>query len=234
MKLVTSFFKGLRARLTLTYTLVTVLALLAIELLITLPVILVASLVRSDVGPYLNDTQSVLAPQARKFLQPGKEDIPGLQDWLESVVSAGYASLPAQKLMDSPAAVIVRSEPAYVLSKDGVVLAQVPFSPNNLVGRHFSPPDYANGGFYARSPSGNYLLQIPVRREIGSSDSIGVIVMTVTPPPSLMAQMWPFVAGGVIKILLPKGLTREALVFVQPHMGRSLDGLEMDIRRREE
>jgi NarL family two-component system sensor histidine kinase LiaS len=193
MKLITSFFKGLRARLTLTYTLVTVLALLALELAVVIPLAVALSLVRSNLGGYMNDAQYVLYPQASKYLQPGKEDLPGLQAWLEGVYRSGYASLPPQRLSDNPSAAIV----------------------NSLVGRKFAQPDYYQGNLYTRDPHGNYLLEIPVWQDKASSPMVGTIVLTVAPPPTLAGLVWALFAGGVIltALLLLVGVTPFGALF---------------------
>src|SRR3712207_8792315 len=76
------FLRSLRGKLILTYTIVTVLALLALEVL-ALGVMGAAGLYVLTGDPnrdgYLTDVISTLAPQARAYLQPGAEDLDGLQ-----------------------------------------------------------------------------------------------------------------------------------------------------------
>jgi hypothetical protein len=47
-----------------------------------------------------------------------------------------------------------------------------------------------------------------------------------------VAQKIGFVEGGVIKLVLSDTLTREGRAFVQPGMGRCLDGLTIDVRQK--
>jgi len=93
MKRLFSFFHGLRGKLILTYTLVTVLALLGLEILILALVVFASSMTDIDKRAYLGDVHYTLYPQASDFLQPGDEDIAGLQSWLEEVYASGRASL---------------------------------------------------------------------------------------------------------------------------------------------
>lgn len=171
------FFQSLRGRLTLTYTMVTVLALLALEIFALVLLLLISGSINTDHQEYFSDIVITLSPQARAYLQPGKEDLPGLQVWLDDVYAGGYASLNPQYFGDSPAAKIVTSDPMVVLGPDGTVLAQTPAGENSLVGRKFSPPDLrgsqdvlnrAFSGMYSgpqlvlKMPNGKYWMIAPV------------------------------------------------------------------------
>ncbi len=207
------FFHGLRGKLTLTYTLVTVLALLAVEVLVLLAAVLLSSLLNNDRRSYLNDVIYTLYPQANKYLQPGSNDLPGLQAWLEGVYSSGYASGRPVNVFDSPAAVIVRSDPLYVLSPQGIVLAQAPRSPNSLVGRRYEPPVFPRSSAIlqnaydrvfdsfqvsALTPQENYLMAVPVTQSDRQSALVGVIILTVKPPPPMLLTIWPVLVGWVL------------------------------------
>ncbi len=220
------FFRSLRGKLILTYTIVTVLALLALEVLVLLLFVLAGGLTRGDVGPYLQDVIYVLAPAARGYLKPGEQDIPGLQTWLEATYASGKASLEAQGLLDSPAALIVKTDPMVVLSPDGIVLAQAPAGKNSLVGRKYTPPYPSRSqavldqAYTARTldsmqlslftPDGNYLMAVPVLEQaidpnlqgIDSQGSarklLGVILVTVEQPPPILFRIWPVLLGVVL------------------------------------
>jgi two-component system, NarL family, sensor histidine kinase LiaS len=215
VKKILKFFRGLRGKLTLTYTTVTVLALLALEIMAILLVVFVASLIKSDADNYLMDSVYVLYPQANQYLQPGSENLSGLQTWLNGVYQSGYASLPAQDLFDSPAAVIVRTDPMYVLSSDGTVLAQTPQNNNSLVGRKYAQPSYFKGPIYDRKPDGNYLVEIPIHQNKIDSPRVGTIVLTISPPPPMLLSLWPVLLGWVILtgIILLMGVAPFGLLF---------------------
>jgi NarL family two-component system sensor histidine kinase LiaS len=214
MKRMIAFFQTLRGKLILTYTTVTVLALLALEITILLVVFAFSRGLDSDTRAYLSDVVSVLPPQARTYLQPGSTDLPGLQGWLEATYNAGYASLPPQGIFDSPAAPIVKSDPMYVLSPEGVVLAAAPADQQGLIGRSYAPPgnvagaegilanalaaEYGPGQLAALRPDGNYLMAVPVTQEAGSGSLLAVIVVTVKSPPAALGTVWPLIVGVVL------------------------------------
>lgn len=208
--MIARFFQSLRGKLILTYTLVTVMALLVVEVLVLLFGLAIINSASPETGPYLGDVIYTLAPIAKIYLEPGKENVPDLQAWLESTYASGLASLDPQFLGDSPAAIIDQSEPMYVLSADKTVLAQAPPSKNNLVGRRYTSPDIAKGQaaldnaynkvkdplwLSAEQPNGNYLMAVPVLH--GSTDPtlVGVIILSVKPPPPLLATLWPYLLG---------------------------------------
>ncbi len=213
-----TFFQSLRGKLILTYMTVTVLALLALEVTVLLFVFVLSRGLDTDKLAYLSDVISVLPPQARIYLRPGAQDIPGLQSWLQATYDAGIASLPPQGLLDSPAAPIVKSEPMYVLAPDGTVLAAAPQSALSLVGRKYSPPSNVAGGaeildhaqrldlqparVSALRPDGNYLMAVPVQQSQGTGPLAGIIITTVKAPPAGIDIWWQF----VIKTVLVTGV----------------------------
>jgi NarL family two-component system sensor histidine kinase LiaS len=206
------FFRGLRGKLILTYTLVTVLALLALEVLALLGLGLAATLAVSidpNNNGYVSDVVSTLAPQARLYLQPGAEDPAGLQTWLDQLYASGRASLPPQYLGDSPAAALVTGQPIYVLSPQGVVLAQAPAGAASLVGKPYLAPDAASTAalehafagqlntarLFVRNARGDYFVAVPVAQTVGSSTLVGVVLVTIAPAPpdSLWQRAWPVI-----------------------------------------
>ncbi|MEP7357418.1 MAG: histidine kinase [Anaerolineales bacterium] len=240
------FARGLRGKLILTYTLVTVLALLALEVLALLG-LGAAGLVSIGIDPnrdgYLNDVVGTLPPQARPYLQPGAEDLPGLQAWLEQVAASGQASPPPQYLGDSPAALLVPGRPLYVLSPAGVVLARAP-NPGaqpNPVGQTYTAPDTASGEmvqralggelFGSRLPTpdanGNYALAVPVAQSIGSRTIVGVVLVSVGPPPPFnWWELWPRVLGLAPTAASVVAVTAVALLVAVAPLG-ALFGLVM-------
>ncbi len=213
-----AFFQTLRGKLILTYTTVTVMALLALEIVVLLVIFVFTSGLDGDTLTYLSDVVSVLPPQARLYLQPGATDPAGLQTWLQATFDAGYASLPPQGIMDSPAAPILKTDPMYVLAPDGTVLAAAPASAAGLVGRKYTPPESVvrsqdildnalqlklqPGLVSAIRPDGSYLMAVPVRQSQGEGPLAAVIIVTVKPPPPGMSQWWP----GFLGIVLATGI----------------------------
>ncbi|GAP12658.1 signal transduction histidine kinase [Longilinea arvoryzae] len=208
-----SFFSGLRGKLTLTYTLVTVLALMAIMVVFLVLGALLTGLTESDRRGYLSDVVSVLYPQANKFLQPGAEDLPGLQEWLEGVAESGYASLPAQDVFDSPAAAIAPDSELLVISPDMTVLAQTPLHPNNLVGRHYVPSqDFISQSILDKAfegsrdalalsvttDKGDTRMAVPIFQTDSASSVVGVILLTLEPSPSMLFSTLPVYVGGIV------------------------------------
>jgi len=207
---VIKFMRSLRGQLILTYTTVTVLALLALEILAMAALagagILSFSLAPDPIG-YFSDVVSTLAPQARPYLQPGAQDLPGLQAWLEQVRASGQASLPPQHPGDSPAALIVPNTPLFVLSPQGDVLVTTspgaapldqPYLPPNDEARAALDQALAHPRFgsdlYARQPDGSYFMAVPVAVDVGSPELAGVVVLTLAPPPAIAwSALWPTV-----------------------------------------
>jgi two-component system, NarL family, sensor histidine kinase LiaS len=225
LKKIFRFFRSLRGKLILTYTLVTVLALLALEASLFLIIMLASGTRNSDREGYLSDVVYVLYPQAQYFLQPGKEDLPGLQAWLDSVNASGRASLPPQDWIDSPAAIITPGSTLYVLSTKATILAQSPRTGNDLTGRLYALPDQVESlhildnalrrdfnalDLYAVQPDGSYLMAVPVPQASRDTQLVGVIVLSVRPPPSMIQSLWPV----LIVIVLATGLL--LLVAVAP------------------
>ncbi len=206
-----AFFQTLRGKLILTYTTVTILALLALEITILFFVFVFSNATHTDTQTYLADVVSVLPPQARMYLQPGAQDIAGLQDWLQATYEAGYASLPPQGMLDSPAAPILKMDPIYVIAPDGTVLAAAPASAKSLVGRQYSPPanvgrskdiltnalrlDLKSSDISAIRPDGNYLMAVPVQQSLGDGPLAAIVILAVKAPPVRVGERWPLLLG---------------------------------------
>jgi NarL family two-component system sensor histidine kinase LiaS len=216
------FFQSLRGKLILTYTLVTVLALLVVEVLFLVLAFVIFRGRSADLREYLSDVISVQAPAARVYLQTGQEDLPGLQSWLDGLYASGRASLPAQGWADAPAAVIEQNDPIYMLSPQGTVLAQTPLGMNTLVGRVYSPPDFPESQaildnaknkvmdpvmLSTQKPGGDYLMAVPIldsapdlsaQQATDNRALVGILVLTVKPPPPLWTSAWPLFLGVIL------------------------------------
>ena len=212
-----AFFQTLRGKLILTYTTVTVLALLALEITILCIVFVFSRGINTNTLAYLSDVVSVLPPQARAYLRPGALELAGLQAWLQATYDAGYASLPPQGPFDNPAAPIVKNDPMYVISPDAIVLAAAPAGARSVVGRKYSPPanvarsqdildnalhlDLQPGHISAIRPDGNYLMAVPVRQSQREGPLAAVIIVTVKAPPAGMSEWGPV----ILRIVLATG-----------------------------
>jgi NarL family two-component system sensor histidine kinase LiaS len=206
-----AFFQTLRGKLILTYTTVTVLALLALEITLLLIGYAISRGQNTDTLAYLSDVVSVLPSQVRPFLQPEASDLAGLQTWLLTTYDSGFASLPPQGVFDDPAAPILKSEPMYVIASDGTVLAAAPASAKSLVGRVYAPPvnlprgtnilenarrfDLLASDVSAIRPDGNYLMAVPVRQQLGEGPLVAIVIVTVKAPPPGINQLWPVALG---------------------------------------
>lgn len=205
------FFSGLRWKLISTYIVVTVLALLALEILLLTAGFLFSNLTKQDERAYLYDVVAVLSSQVRQYLQPGAEDLPGLQTWLDSLATGGYASLPPQNLFDSPAAKISPDSTLYVLSPQLLVLAQSNHSELLQTGELFQPSFSSEeerisavmagkrsvGELYTITTTGNYRMVVPVTNELGDSELIGMVLLTVDPPPPMLQMVLPSVIRAI-------------------------------------
>ena len=222
-------FKGLRGRLTLTYTLVTVLALMTLEAILFIGAAAYTQI--SDTESYLEDVIITLVPEARSYLQP-EQDLPGLQVWLTTLSRRGYASLEPQGLFDSPAAAIVYGSPIYIISPTGDILAKVPqtgskqFIPysdkvfQQALAGHQSIQD-----LNIQDENGNYWMAVPIYQKDHNLPVLGVIALTIEPLPVRNLTDWvtllalAFLAGLVMLValapfgaifgfILSRGLTR--------------------------
>jgi len=207
-----SFFRGLRGKLTLTYTLVTVLALMALELLILASLLFFFSLNRGDERAYLGDVLITLYPRASQFLQPGQQDLPGLQNWLDEVAEQGYASQAPMDIFDSPAAALTEGEPLLVLSPEFSVLAQSPRAPSSLVGRRYTPPDEDSERILQMALEGSrdslslstgssatgYRMAVPVFQDGAGTPVVGIILVSVEPVPPMPGSTWSVLLAWVL------------------------------------
>jgi len=229
MKFFRFLFKGLRGRLTLTYTLVTVLALMTLEAILFVSAAAYTQI--SDTESYLEDVMITLVPEARSYLQP-EQDLPGLQVWLNTLARKGYASLEPQGLFDSPAAAIVHNSPLFIISPGGEILARVPASGTSQFIPYNEPIfNQALAGtqniqkLNTQDENGNYWMAVPIFQKDHNLPVLGVIVLTVEPLPvrnltdwvtllglALLAGLVMLVAlapfGAIFGYILSRGLTR--------------------------
>ncbi len=205
-------FGGLRGKLILTYTLVTVLAMMALEAMVLMLFLGFSVLNKTDQRQYLDDVMYVLYPRASEYLQPGREDLTGLQKWLDGTWESGYASQPAMNAFDSPAAAITPGSTLLVLDPKLKVIAQSPATDENLVGRAYPVDDDALRAILNRSLDGEIdsirlsvkiehgrtRLAVPIFKEDVKSKVVGVILVTVEPVSPVLLSALAVYLGAIV------------------------------------
>ncbi|HNT24517.1 MAG TPA: histidine kinase [Anaerolineales bacterium] len=231
-----SLFRGLRGRLVLGYTFVTVFALLVLEMLAG-SVIILAFLASSSDASYLYTVHTHLGDLAASYLQPGQEDLDGLQSWAQYTALYGYPRhySNVMPLYSSETGYVGNM---YVIDPEGMILACAPAC-SEQAGAAYQADDVAfvdgplawalspdaqqssgwDSEFYRFDENGNYQLAIPILYwpepdSIPSGDMpvgdvvaedvvveelvaqlLGVVIVTVQPPPPL-ADLLPVLTLG--------------------------------------
>jgi NarL family two-component system sensor histidine kinase LiaS len=126
MKKIKRVLSRLQSKLTITYTLVTVLALIAVEVILFSGLITLYIFSDTYTSEYISDVLIINSSQASRYLSNPDPDMDGFRTWLEEVYESGYASLPPQNNLDSPAAKIIPNFPIYVLSPEQEILMTIP------------------------------------------------------------------------------------------------------------
>ncbi|HPH95239.1 MAG TPA: sensor histidine kinase [Anaerolineaceae bacterium] len=207
-------FRGLRGRLVLTYTLVTVLALLALEVLAGAGLFVLAFWRTSDTYIYI--IQNDLRVSAADYLKPGSEDLEGLQNWVTYVRQSETPRPSSFIPFYTPPSRYAAGEALLVLDPEGKILACAPECAGRI-GRVFTTADEAfkngplalatNRTYAEKNPvdfnayyvaeNGLYRMAFPVtvavppaEQPVGGADRmedklVGVVVVTITPPPPL-------------------------------------------------
>ena len=122
-------------RLTLTYMLVTVGALLALLIVVLIGFGFLTSF-RPRPSEFVDDISYVLGRPARDYLLEDNRE--GLQQWMAQRYTSELASDPPLNWSDSPIAYFAEASDFYVLNATGEVVAQVPTQ--TQIGRKFIPP----------------------------------------------------------------------------------------------
>ncbi len=236
MRLLKRFFRlftGLRGKLTFTYTLVTVAALLALEIIALGFFVLLLSVSNTDKQQYISDVYSTLSWQIDEYLAQEPPDTVTLQAWLDDVYASGYASVEPTDFTDSPTAAIAPRHPMYILSVEGIILAQTSQNNDHLIGSAYEPPDIAGAQeayqaarrldfspskIYVRDKDGSYWVTVPVHiRNEGSQDIklVGFIILNIEPPPAFIVSILPVLITGVLitAILLLMGVAPFGTLF---------------------
>jgi NarL family two-component system sensor histidine kinase LiaS len=231
-------FRRLQWRLTLSYTLVTVGALVVVELAI-LGLLLLA--LNSDflIGEIVAAIRSDVVPQAATYLDRIPPDVEGLNTWLRTVVDDSTANDGGSRRLTQGLSIqFDQNYQLFVIDADGTLLAQV--SDGRIpatVGSIFnatSVPElgpllsavYASAGdvesSYVTTPDGDLIMALPIESLEG--DLLGVFVVTMILPAFnlrtlgsvallIAVSVVPFtlaagLIGAVFGFLTARGLTR--------------------------
>ncbi len=189
-------FSRLQWRLTLSYTLVTVAALIVVELVLILLLILVLNsgfLTREIVGT----VEEGIVPEARQFLASEPPDLTGLNDWLQTVVVDSVVSdRQGRRLTRGLSIEFYEDYRLFVIGADGRLLAQaVEGHDSASVGAPFDSTtipmlapllsEVLSGqvtieGTYATAPDGTLVLAVPIEGQDGHL--LGAFVVTMVLP----------------------------------------------------
>jgi NarL family two-component system sensor histidine kinase LiaS len=205
-------FRGLRWKLTLSYTVVTVVTLLAVEILIILgmgAIILHSNLLP---GVLIYATETFITPQVTNYLDRPQPDVDSLTRWLESASTEGLTFQSSQnprilfKLGDFEGDTRLA-----ILDRNLIQLASIPesadqFAYHNIddllvaARRGESDPD-----LISRMLNGVLTIAVPATNEGG--EVVGVVVMIMPyPPQDALTQSLSLIGGSLILFTITVGM----------------------------
>jgi NarL family two-component system sensor histidine kinase LiaS len=205
-------FRGLRWKLTLSYTIVTVVTLLAVEILIILgmgAVILQSNLLSSVL---IYATETFITPHVANYLDRPQPDIDSLTKWLESAFTEGLTFQSSQnpkilfELGDFEEDTMLA-----VLDRNLVKLASIPDSADPIsytniedllvaARRGESDPD-----LISQMLNGVLTIAVPATNESG--EVVGIVVMVMPyPPQDALTRSLSLIGGSLILFTITVGL----------------------------
>jgi NarL family two-component system sensor histidine kinase LiaS len=205
-------FRGLRWKLTLSYTVVTVVTLLAVEIIIILGmgVIILHSNLLSSVLIYA--TETFITPQVANYLDRPQPDVDSLTQWLESAFTEGLTFQSSQnpkilfELGDFEEDTMLA-----VLDRNLVQLASIPDSADQF--SYTSIQDLlaaARSGerdpdLISRMVNGVLTIAVPATNESGKV--VGVVVMIMPyPPQDALTRSLSLIGGSLILFTITVGM----------------------------
>ncbi len=236
-------FRRLQWRLTLSYTLVTVGALIVVELLLAGALLL---LLGSDFLAQIIARAAVgeIAPEAAVYLSESPVDVNGLNDWLESLAGRQRdGEQGATRITRGLTIEFDENQRYLVLDTNQTLLAQYPpVADPSLLGRSFDAGDFPglvpllpaalsgeldSDRLYATVPGGTLTVAAPVRDEGGRVR--GVFVMSLLLPRLNLDTLRPLavvILYSVIPFTLAAGLVGTIFGFLTARgLSRRLDAL---------
>jgi NarL family two-component system sensor histidine kinase LiaS len=216
-------FRRLQWRLTLSYTLVTVGALVVVELVILGLLLLV---INSDflIGEIVSSIRSDVVPQTATYLDRTPPDITGLNSWLSFVVDDSVTTESGSRRITRGLSIqFDQNYQLFVIDSEGTLLAQA--SDGHIPGTLGSPFDAQNvpglgpllsavdagvediERLYTTTPDGNLVMALPIVNLEG--DPLGIVVVTMILPAfnlRTLGSIALLVTISVIPITLAAGL----------------------------
>lgn len=216
-------FRRLQWKLTLSYTLVTVAALVVVELLL-LGVLLIA--LNSDflIGEIVGTIRSDIVPRATTYLDRIPPDIEGLNIWLNSVIDDSITTEAGSRRITQGLSIqFDQNYQLFVIDADGTLLAQAsdvhipatlgsPFDASSVPGLAPLLSDAYAGvddveRLYVTTPDGNLVMALPIDSLEG--DPRGVFVVSMVLPAfnlRTLGSIALLIAISVIPFTLAAGL----------------------------
>jgi len=190
-------FRRLQWRLTLSYTLVTVGALLVVELVLlgVLLILLGSDFLAQEIVETVEDT---LPLRASIYLESSPRDIDGLNQWLQYVVDDSVAvSQEGRRLSRGFSIEFDVNYQLLVVDDEGVLIAQVSDSPQSAspLGLSFdissipglgpiflaaNSANYDSDQLHATNPDGTLVMALPI--ESSGGDILGTLIITMLMP----------------------------------------------------
>lgn len=215
-------FRRLQWRLTLSYTLVTVAALVVVELALValLVIVLNSDFLTEEIVAVVEDS---IVPRASKYLASSPPDIDGLNAWLQTVIDDSVAKDGEGRRITRGHIQFERDYQLYVVDADGLLLAQAleGHSPSPT-GEPFEATVIPNldplltavlkgdgpvERFFATAPEDNLVMALPIEDQGG--DLLGVFVVEIPLPVfnlRTLGSIALIIAISVIPITLAAGL----------------------------
>lgn len=208
---------SLQTRLTLTYMIVTVAALLVLEILLLGGLMGVMSSFRVNESEYLLNVILLLTPKATDYFE--RNDLDGMQEWASDQFESGYASEQPQEVGDSAAASFAKTHPFLILDAQGKIQAMAPHNPES-VGQLYTPPPEIDSDWFNEQAAvkgfgtdlfnaevnpleqfkplrdGSWYVVIPVQSTSGSK-VWGSMVLNILPAPAFLTAFLP-VFGSIL------------------------------------
>ena len=219
------FWRGLHWKLTLSYTGVTVTALLVVQILAA--ILIWAIVTNSSIYPrvLIALAREELVPQIAVYLNDPEPDIKGLAGWLQAAETS--AGLTFQSL-NFPIAQVSLSDfgentNLLVLDKDLNFLAGIPTSTNGNYSEILAQSDKvlraALQGAYDPTqisqiiPNQSLTVAVPVKNE--SEVLLGIVVLrTVYPPRGILVGMLSYIGGSLIFFTIAAGVVGTVFGFI--------------------
>lgn len=210
------YFRGLHWRLTLSYTLVTVAALLAVQMIALILVWVIVT--NSNIYPraLITIVKEELAPQIAVYIEGPEADVQGLAGWLRAAETS--AGLTFQSL-NFPIAQVSLSDfdentNLLVLDRNLNFLAGIPSSTSDKFGYLLEKSetvvaaalsgDYDPANISQITPDQGMIVAVPVVNQ--SQELVGVVVLkTVFPPRGILIGMISYVGGSLIFFTIAAG-----------------------------